>query len=307
MVGAPARRAAALLAAALQACGPDPALYPFLRTERGGADADAGPADGGGADAGIPDEPLEDWDTSGAGPLTGIFATEVVVKATVAIPVESRQLLRLRILQHGRQIRQRISLCRFLLPSVPRMAELEVPPAAEAILRSRGGEREGPYLSAEEAVGAEYRPEPEAIVLGAALDDPLADPLPTPEDPARALDEDEDGQPGVTLEATTVVCEEVEELYVAMRVVVDLAGTVRDLDTISGEVEPTLDQSVLGYSHDCLAVAAQLPIEIVPGSTFAAQRTEEAEDLDGNGNVSCGEIVRSAPARFGEHWAPEEG
>ncbi|MCZ7682570.1 MAG: hypothetical protein M5U28_28760 [Sandaracinaceae bacterium] len=74
-----------------------------------GPPGDAGPPE-------IPDEPLEDWDEEGAGPLTGIFAVEVIIPARAVVDLESRQLYRLRILQRDDQVRMRISPCRFALP-----------------------------------------------------------------------------------------------------------------------------------------------------------------------------------------------
>ena len=296
----------ALTAAGSAACGPDASRYPYVRLERVNPDAGAdGDAAGDGGLAPIPAVPLEDWDIAGAGPLTGIFAVEVTVKAKVVIDIESRQLYRLRLLQRGRQVRQRASLCRLLLPSVEGVADIRVPPALEAVLRARAVEGTGDWLTAEDPVGAGYAPEAAPIIVGAELADPVADPLPTPEDPSTAVDEDEDGHPGVTLVAEAFVCEGPEELYAALRTTAALSGTVEDLDTLSGEVLPTLDQSVLGYSADCLGAAANLPISLREGSTFSALRVAGERDLDGNGNVSCEEVVRAAPELFGAHWLPE--
>ena len=300
---APGRRLALALTLATPACGPDEGAYPFVRAERDAPDAgqDAG------TDAGsLPDEePLEPWDETGAGPLTGIFLTEVRVEAKLGIPLASYQLVRLRLVQRGSHVRQRISLCRLLLPSVPGVATLSVPPALEAVLRARGAVREGDFLSYIDPVGARYEPGPEPIVVGAVLADPIGDPLPTPDAPAAAIDEDHDGQPGVTLEASTILCDAPAALYASLRVVLDLRGEVADLDHISGDVGASLDQSVLGWSHDCLAAAAQLPIEVLPGSTFRALRVGESEDLDDNGNVSCHELAAAAPGRLGGIWEEE--
>jgi len=304
VVGRPLVFALALTATG---CGPDEGAYPFIRALRG---EDAGGRDAGrvhDADArSEPDEePLEPWDETGAGPLSGIFATEVRVEAKLGIPLASYQLVRLRLLQRGRTVRQRISLCRLLLPSVPGVATLSVPPALEAILRTRGEERAGDFLSNGDPVGARYEPGPEPIVVGAKLDDPMTDPLPTPDSPAAAVDEDDDGHPGVTIEASTILCEAPAALYASLRVVLDLRGEVDDLDHIAGGVDAALDQTVLGWSDDCLAAAAQLPIEVLPGSTFRALRVGESEDLDDNGNVSCHELVVAAPSRLGGVWDEE--
>lgn len=290
----------------LLSCGPNPDDVPFLRTTRTAEDvAQEVQPDvvGDLGDLGIPDAPLEDWGVSEGGPLTGIFAVEVIIKANVVIDIETRQLYRLRIHQEGTTLRQRTTLCRLSLPVVEGVAELVIPPGTESVIRTKADEREGDYLSrAEPLAGADYLPEAGIIVVGAELADPENDPLPTPQDLSTAADEDGDEQPGVTVAATALVCEEQEELYVALRVAAPLEGVVDDENTITGTVSPELEQSVLGYSDACLAAAAQLPIRITEGSTFQALRMGPETDLDRNGNMSCEEIVLAAPDLFGEYW-----
>lgn len=309
----PAFAALFVLMRLLLGCGPHAEDIPFVRTERSFEDVSDADVDDTTSltDITIADVPLEDWDTSGAGPLTGIFAVEAVVRANVgnelvAIPVESRQLYRVRMLQYGQTVRHRTTLCRFVLPSVEGLAELEVPAALELVMQQKTDERETVALTSAEPVGATYAPGLGLIMLGADLTDPFNDPLPTSEDPEGAIDEDEDGQPGVTMLASTLTCDRQEELYVAIRTGAELIGTVEDIDTIVGDVEPVLDQSVLGYSHDCMAAAARLPITVAEGSTFIAHRVGDNEDLDGNGNVSCQEIAIGAVELFGDHWAVAE-
>ncbi|MBI4699691.1 MAG: hypothetical protein HY744_00755 [Deltaproteobacteria bacterium] len=284
-------------------CGPDQGAYPYLRPDAGYPDgAPAEPAQP--QDNVIEDDPLEDWDTTGAGPLTGIFAVELVIPAkVVSIAIESRELFRFRLLQHGRELRLRSQMCRLALPSVE-AAELRVPLVLEMLIRSKGQEVQGEYLSADEPVGASFAPPEVLVVLGATLAKPGTDPLPTPEDPATARDEDRDGKPGVTLLASTAICVQTEKLYVAVRATGALSGTVESLDAVAGQAQSALDQSVLGYSHECLSIAAGLSIEILPGATFRAVRVGSQLDVNHNGNVTCGEIVLAAPALFGSFWSP---
>lgn len=296
-----------LLVFVLSACGPSAEGYPFLR-EAGceqPCEPDAG-TDGGRFDAGppeVPDEPLEDWDETDAGPLTGLFAVEVVVPARAVVDLEARQLYRLRVLQRGEEVRMRISPCRFALPSIPSVVTLSLPPRLEDVLRRIAIEDEGPFLSAAEPIGATLSTPTSLVLLGADLPDPANDPLPTSEMPARAIDQDEDGHPGVTVQADTVLCRMPEQAYVALRATVAMSATVEGLDRIEGDVTPTLDQSVLGVSHSCLTAAAGIDITILEGSRFTALRVGEAEDLDQNGNVSCPELTWYAPRLFGEFWS----
>jgi len=287
------------------ACGPrdDGA---FLRSDHCPAAGckDAGPA----VDAGpvkIVDEPLEDWDTTGAGPLTGIFAVETVIKARVGIPVETRQVFRLRILQTGTTLKQKTTLCAFKLPDVQGVATLVIPPELQALMQQKSVEAEGPFLSSDQLIGAAYTPPASLIVVGADLDDPENDPLPTADDPTKAIDEDADGHPGVTLDAGVVTCGEgvFEKLYVALRTGVLLSGKVITPDRIEGKADVSLDQSVVGMSDDCLTSAAAINILVEPGSPAKAIRVGAAEDLDDNGNVSCQELSLGAAKLFGDFWA----
>jgi len=296
------RTTVALAALALTACGPRRGDYEMLRPDAGYPDAAILDEPPSGASNIIEDDPLEDWDTTGAGPLSGIFAVEVTVPAKVVVELESRQLFRFRLLQHGRQLRMRTQMCRIALPSVPGLAELTIPIELEMLLRSKDSESTGDYLSSDEPVGAELTPPEVNVVLGAALANPASDPLPTAASLSTALDEDADGKPGVSLLAKVLVCTEQEQAYVALRATAAVAGTVTDLDHLDGQVEASVDQSVLGYSDPGMAAATDLPIEILPGSTFQAVRVTDALDINDNGNVTCGEIVAAAAELFGEQW-----
>lgn len=262
------------LAALAPSCGPKDDV-PVLRHDHcpvgGCTDAstsvDAGPVV-------IPPDPLEPWDTAGQGPLSGIFAVETTINAKVGIPVETRQLFRLRLVQRGRKIQQKTTLCAFKLPKVEGLATLIIPPALQALMAQKHVEAEGDLLSSQELIGAAYLPPPSLLVVGAQLSDPVKDPLPTKEAPGTAFDEDQDGSPGVTLLASVVTCGEgkLEKLFVALRTGVTLKGKVITPDRIEGKAEVDLDQSVIGFSDDCLTTAAQINIVVEPGSPFRAVR-----------------------------------
>lgn len=299
--------APALVGGALSGCGPRAESYPFVRGEgcettcEPDAGDDAGPGDAG--PPVIPDEPLEAWDTTGAGPLTGIFAIEVRVPVRAVVEVETRQLYRLRMVQVDGDVRLRITPCRLILPSIPSVATLRIPEGLNDVLRSLSLEDQGPFLSAADPMGATLTTPTAWVLLGAELDDVASDPLPTPEDLAGAADQDMDGQPGVTVEAETVFCREPQQLYAAIRASVRMSTVIADLDRFEGSVEPTLEQSVLGVSDRCLNAPATLDVEVLEGSAFTAVRVGEEQDYDGNGNVSCPEIDLVRVELFGELWA----
>lgn len=256
----------------------------------------------------IPDEPLENWDTSNAGPITGIFAVEAVITAHAGPTVTLRQLLRLRIVQQGNKVHEKTTLCAFKLPEVPGTATLRIPPALQAVIQTKGAEETGDFLP--QGTGMlKYVPPPFLVVVGADLANPATDPLPSMMDPSKALDEDMDGNPGVTLGAKVFTCPgdppPFESLFVALRTSGTLTGSVPSPDLITGKVDVKFADSVLGYSNECLSAAAMLKIDVDPGSPFKALRTSSDDDIDKNGNVSCAEIILRAPITFGPEWNPE--
>jgi len=296
-----ARHFLVVVAIAVASCGPRSDAVPILRTDHcpvGGC-VDAGPT-GPIGPVTIPDEPLEDWDTKDQGPLSGIFAVEATIDARVVVPVQLRQLLRLRIVQHGNRLHQKTTLCAFKLPVVENVATLEIPPPLQAVIQGKATEDEGDYL----VPGAQlkYAPPPFLVVVGAKLAKPATDRLPTKDNPTGALDEDMDGAPGVTLISKVLTCPTPQRLFVALRTTGALSGTVATGDLITGTVDVSLQQSILGWSDECLAVASTIKIDIAPKSPFHAVRTTAADDLDQNGNVSCAELLLRAPTTFGPQW-----
>jgi hypothetical protein len=268
------RRVLFLLAAAA-ACGPNADQYPLVRPDA------TYPTEGtGGAPPGetnvIEHDPLEPWDETGAGPLTGIFAVQVRAKMHAIVDVEVRQLYRVRLLDRPGTTRVKIQLCRLVPPHLSGLAELDVPVATELLLRAKPTESEGPYLM-QASLGLPAF----VATLGAA-----------------GADEDGDGHPGVTLDAKTLTCGVPKQIYATVRTGATLHGKAQSKDLITGSANPLLDQTVLGVSDPCLSIAATLKITPLPGSTFTAKRTTPALDIDHNGNVTCGEIVAAAATLF---------
>jgi hypothetical protein len=250
----------------------------------------------------IPPEPLEDWTEPDPGPLSGIFAVEATITAHAGPEVKLKQLLRLRILQKGMTtfVHEKTTLCAFKLPDVPGTASLQIPPELQAVIQTKGAEEMGDYLSGSGTL--KYTPPPFLVVVGAKLANPATDPLPTQMDLTNALDEDNDGNPGVTLGAKVFTCPgdppPWEKLYVAIRTSGTLVGQVPSPDLITGKVDVKFVDSVLGYSNECLSAAAMLKIDVSPGSPFRAIRTSSDDDIDQNGNVSCAELVLRIPVLF---------
>jgi hypothetical protein len=77
---------------------------------------------------------------------------------------------------------------------------------------------------------------------------------------------------------------------VTLRTTADLDGAAPDADAFEGALYPTLDQSILGYSHPCLEAATALQIKVLPGNTFKALRLDDL-DSDKDGRVACAEVT----------------
>lgn len=234
--------------------------------------------------------------------LTGTFAVEAVIKGEAIIPIDSIQYFLVTFVQNGTELDVTTRTCDIQLPSVPDAAEVFIPAKLRAVMREEVHQSKGNYLSAALA-GAKYAPPEQVVVLGADLANPSTDPLPTENDLTNELDQDGDGDPGVTLEARVAICSGMQELYIALRTIVTLDGTVEDSNTITGEMQADLEQSVLGMSDSCLNAAMTLQVEVLPGSTFRALRIDganESANLDTNtdGAVDCDELNSGLDAVF---------
>jgi hypothetical protein len=240
---------------------------------------------------------LEPWNDEDAGPLSGVYAAQSVVDATVAgMVVSLRMVFRLRLLQTGAMTKQSNTLCSFKLPTSP-LASLVIPPALQTIIQQQSVVvAEGPFLSS----AGEYSPPPFLIVLGAKLDNPATDPLPTMANLNGEWDEDHDGHPGVTIDATVFLCTSTQQLYVALRTGGTLTGMVTGPGTIDGTMALFETESVLGYSNKCLAAAADITPKLSPSSPYHAKRVADEAQLRSSGNIDCAEIVARAPALFGD-------
>ena len=89
----------------------------------------------------------------------------------------------------------------------------------------------------------------QVMVLGATLEDPATDPLPTDSEDPRVTDPDGDGHPGMTVEVEGLVSGQV---YLVQRLVRGLRGEI-DVDRrFTGTVTGTADQVVIGASNAIL-------------------------------------------------------
>lgn len=139
------------------------------------------------------------------------------------------------------------------------------------------------------ALGAVFDPPPSVVVSGAELSDPDADALPTSEDDARVRDSDGDGRPGVTVNNSVG-----GDQNITFRNRGDTRGRVESGNRIVGDVVGDMtalpESSVLGVGNNFIP-----DFESVP-SVFEMVRVDGRDgapdlDTDGDGQVSCDEIV----------------
>ena len=110
-------------------------------------------------------------------------------------------------------------------------------------------------------------------VLGASLDAPSDDALPSDADDPRVRDDDHDGHPGVTVRIGGLIDGEV---YLVQRGWSEFAGTAHDADTIRGDVSFDQDQEILGATRRALRSQPPTRPDDRPGaSTFVMLRLSE--------------------------------
>lgn len=253
-------------------------------------------------DAALPDAgPSADTGRPRPVGLDGTYAVLARIHAKVIVDLYLQQSFLLSLRREGDEVHQVVTTCGIDLPSFQRVVTLAFPPPVLDLLRERPAVSAGDFLTGD-GPGAAWRPAPVVSTLGVDVAgvDPATVTLPTQAEPARAKDEDADGQPGVTVEVTAATCTEPQQLYVAFRTTAAFDGVFADLDTLSGTVTPTLEQQVLGMSHDCLRVATTLVIDVQDDSTFRGRRVDD-RDADGDGEVTCAEL----DGRWADLFPPE--
>lgn len=204
---------------------------------------------------GDPGEDVDGGKSDGAATMSGSYALELLSNMKLEDERESgadrfsQFTLRARALvtarQTGKDVTLSIKLCDVQLPLVDGFQpELDpaLIPALPAVALT--GVLADGRLSTESA----------AIVLGAALADPVGEALPTTDTDARLRDQDRDGKPGVTISVS------VGRIFAALRVRLSLDAPVSSTSTIAGTAELQLDQAILGDTipfFDAAASAAE--------------------------------------------------
>jgi hypothetical protein len=113
-------------------------------------------------------------------------------------------------------------------------------------------------------------------VRGARLGDPERDPLPTRADDARVVDQDVDGNPGLTVHVSALGFLR-GDVYVVQRVRTRLVGALVSADRIEGLIEWTTEQvTLVATSLLFLGALPSRPDPIAEHSTFVLVRINPA-------------------------------
>ncbi len=125
------------------------------------------------------------------------------------------------------------------------------------------------------------------------------DMVPASADDERVVDQDGDGNPGVTFPVVTTSGLEICEVYVAQRIRAGLEGRVRNARRIDGDALTGTDKAVLAASTGLCASGDVVPN--MAGNTFSLVRIDGVDgspdaDLDGDGTIACAEIREELPA-----------
>ncbi len=154
-------------------------------------------------------------------------------------------------------------------------------------------------------LGGTYTSSTEVALWGVTLDQPLTEALPVEASDARVIDQDGDGQPGVTLEVGSEC-----KRYQGQRQIIRYTGTFVAPNRIDGASSGVTDLNVFGASEGFCAIAP--PVESNdPHSRFRMVRVDGLggaydADVDGDGVVGCDEAMLIAGSVLDEREVDHE-
>jgi hypothetical protein len=235
--------------------------------------------------------------------LTGTFAELAIARVKMSAGTltpnpqcaSAPSLLKIEIVQNGDRLSMTHTPCTVTLPAVTTVAgtvTTDTPPAFLAALPVVIDET----LLTSRALGAPLVPPEGLVVVGAELENPRTDALPTSADDARLRDDDNDGQPGVT-----VISSLGGEQHATYRNRGQLFGRILSSNRVDGSVPGELiaitETSVLGVGNSFLPLTTPLP------GVFQMVRVDGTAgsidvDSDGDGDISCSEIEDAASSLF---------
>jgi hypothetical protein len=197
-------------------------------------------------------------------------------------------IMKVTITQRDRDVTAAFETCAVTLPPVTSIAGTVTnetpPPFLAAIPRV-----EDSFVLDSTVLGAVFAPPGSVVVVGAQLQNPQTDALPTEPEDGRVRDDDGDGEPGVT-----VINSLGGEQHVVYRNTGRARGLVLSSNRITGatlgDLTAITETSVFGLGARFVPVTTGIPsvtqFARVDGINGAAQ-----VDANGDGTISCAEIV----------------
>jgi hypothetical protein len=226
--------------------------------------------------------------TAASADLTGTWAQVVVHRSLSAIPVvgdvasETTTRLLVTLSQEGELVQARAKVCGMHIEG-SKLVRTSIPPA---LVRAMPEQLWHTRVSATEG-RLELAPWSRWDVLGARLQEPSRDALPTEASDARVFDQDGDGKPGVTVAVRGMID---GEIFVTQKGWSELRPDRVTADSISGSVRWRQTQTILGASSRFLSSGPETRPDPKPAANWFSARRVEA-------GASCAE-VSALPASF---------
>ncbi|MBM4251998.1 MAG: hypothetical protein FJ146_08510 [Deltaproteobacteria bacterium] len=131
-------------------------------------------------------------------------------------------------------------------------------------------------------------------VIGARLDNPASDELPTRAADARAFDQDGDELPGVTVEvsASALFVSLSGKVYIVQRTILEESGVVTTPERIDGTIKWTIEQKVLGSDSTVLGAVSPKITPDLDQSRFSMVKVAE--------DATCQMILDARHQLFGK-------
>jgi hypothetical protein len=264
----------ALVASTSVACSSDTKADPAT-TDAGTTPNTAGSTDAGAYGACTDGPPVEPSPS-----LTGRWALRTIASRyvpatglTTAFNTRTVSTLLVDLTQNSTSVRLNAQYCEQHAEDPDALAHVVIP---ESYVRSLTAfERTGTYMKGTET--ADVLSLPSFVeVVGTELENPKQDTLPNDASDETVFDQDQDGNPGITIKLSGLVS---GDLYVAQRQTSEMTGIALNRDRIDGHYGFTTEQTILASNPSTLKPLAEQTAIADPNlcaSTFVLVRVESA-------------------------------
>lgn len=208
------------------------------------------------------------FDINGRAAVLGVLNVHVDASGLVEVDTTAELLIAMDVVQSGEDVTVTAEACAIQIPDVPIQGQelpiqFDVPEQTVASVEAVSG---GAELSSPNQSCASFESDTFTLVLGAILDPVETSALPVSDEDGTypfcaptadttcdlaigincACDQEGDGNGGATLNARNVPAVDLDQVYVALRTQFSLIGEVHSSDLILGEIDASIEQSILG-------------------------------------------------------------